>query len=257
LDFDDRQTLTHAMQITRCPTCATSFQVTPDQLGQADGWVRCGRCEGVFEALLHLTPPASFSDASSLAALFAELDLPLPTPRAKTATLEVAPASAPALIPAPVLRWRGLWLFACVSLLLLLMVQFAWVGRHVLFAQIPALQPALLAACEAFRCEVTWPRSPDAVLIESSHFSEASEGGYSVILYLKNTESYPVATPALELTLLDLQDQVVVRRVFMHDELGLADHLLAQRELRAQLHFDLEADASQRVAGFRALVFYP
>lgn len=248
------------MQITHCPTCATSFQVTPDQLRQADGWVRCGRCEFVFEALLHLTPPAAISDASSLAALLAQLDLPLPTPEAKTTVLpEVAPAPAPETEPvsAPLPRWRGLWLFACVSLLLLLMAQFAWVGRHVLFAQVPALRPALLAACEPFQCEVIWPRAPDAVLIESSQFSEAPVGGYAVVLDLKNTERYPVATPALELTLLDLQDQVVVRRVFTHEELGLEDHLLALREVRTQLHFDLEAGASQRIAGFRALVFYP
>lgn len=246
------------MQITHCPTCATSFQVTPDQLRQADGWVRCGRCEYVFEALLHLTPPAAISDASSLAALFAELDLPLPTPEAKTTALpEMAPAPEPAPASAPVPRWRGLWLFACVSLLLLLMAQFAWVGRHVLFAQFPALRPALLAACESFQCEVTWPRAPDAVLIESSQFSEAPGGGYAVDLHLKNTESYPVATPALELTLLDLQDQVVVRRVFKQDELGLEDHMLALREVRVHLHFDLEAGASQRTVGFRALVFYP
>ena len=241
------------MQITQCPTCATSFQVTPEQLGQAEGWVRCGRCEGVFEALLHLTPPAAVTDASSLAALFAELDLPLPTTEAKTPLPEVAPAS----VAAPVPRWRGLWLFACVSLLLLLMAQFAWVGRHVVFALVPVLRPALLTACESLQCEVTWPRAPDAVLIESSHFSESPEGGYAVVLHLKNTERYPVATPALELTLLDLQDQVVVRRVFTHDELGLADHLLAQRDVRTQLHFDLEAGARERIEGFRALVFYP
>lgn len=239
------------MQITQCPTCATSFQVTPAQLRQADGWVRCGRCEGVFEALLNLTPPAAFSDAHSLAALFAELDLPLPTTEAKTAQLEVAPA------PSPLPRWRGLWLFASMSMLLLLMAQVAWMGRHMLFAHIPSMRPALLAVCETFQCEVTWPRAPDGVLIESSHFSEAQGGGYALQIQLKNTKNFPIATPSLELSLLDIQDQVVVRRVFTPDELGLDDHVLAQREVRSRLQFDLEVDASQRIEGFRAMVFYP
>jgi len=78
-----------------------------------------------------------------------------------------------------------------------------------------------------------------------------------VQLRLKNTEHYPVATPALELSLLDLQDQVVLRRVFTPEELGLDDHLLALREVRAHVNFDLQAAASQRITGFRALVFYP
>ena len=35
---------------TRCPACDTVFRVVQDQLKVADGWVRCGRCEAVFDA---------------------------------------------------------------------------------------------------------------------------------------------------------------------------------------------------------------
>ncbi|MEO6321843.1 MAG: DUF3426 domain-containing protein [Polaromonas sp.] len=42
--------------ITRCPACATMFKFVPDQLKVARGWVRCGQCGEVFEALLHLVP---------------------------------------------------------------------------------------------------------------------------------------------------------------------------------------------------------
>ena len=36
--------------ITCCPSCATRFRVVPDQLRISDGWVRCGRCQEVFDA---------------------------------------------------------------------------------------------------------------------------------------------------------------------------------------------------------------
>lgn len=36
---------------TRCPRCMTTFRVADAQLRQADGWVRCGRCNEVFKAL--------------------------------------------------------------------------------------------------------------------------------------------------------------------------------------------------------------
>ena len=36
---------------TRCTSCATSFRVVQDQLKVSEGWVRCGRCDAVFNAL--------------------------------------------------------------------------------------------------------------------------------------------------------------------------------------------------------------
>ena len=43
---------------TRCPVCATTFKVVPDQLRISDGWVRCGRCGEVFDA------PVTLGEAS-------------------------------------------------------------------------------------------------------------------------------------------------------------------------------------------------
>ncbi|MBT9505357.1 DUF3426 domain-containing protein [Rhodoferax sp.] len=42
--------------ITRCPACETMFKVVPDQLRISEGWVRCGQCDEVFDASLHLVP---------------------------------------------------------------------------------------------------------------------------------------------------------------------------------------------------------
>ncbi|OYT93429.1 MAG: hypothetical protein CFE43_04100 [Burkholderiales bacterium PBB3] len=40
--------------ITRCPACTTLFKVVPDQLRVSEGWVRCGKCDEVFDANVHL-----------------------------------------------------------------------------------------------------------------------------------------------------------------------------------------------------------
>ncbi len=37
--------------LTRCPSCATHFRVTPEQLKARSGRVRCGQCQNVFNAL--------------------------------------------------------------------------------------------------------------------------------------------------------------------------------------------------------------
>ena len=43
---------------TRCPACDTVFRVVQDQLKVADGWVRCSRCEAVFDAREALFDPS-------------------------------------------------------------------------------------------------------------------------------------------------------------------------------------------------------
>lgn len=51
---------------TRCTTCGTVFRVVQDQLKVSEGWVRCGRCNEVFNALeglfdLERDPPSEWS----------------------------------------------------------------------------------------------------------------------------------------------------------------------------------------------------
>ena len=48
---------------TRCTSCGTAFRVVQDQLKVSEGWVRCGRCDEVFNALEGLFDLAR--DASS------------------------------------------------------------------------------------------------------------------------------------------------------------------------------------------------
>ena len=47
--------------ITQCPQCGTRFRVVPDQLKLSQGWVRCGHCKQVFDAVAYLQaqPPAA------------------------------------------------------------------------------------------------------------------------------------------------------------------------------------------------------
>lgn len=238
------------MQITHCPECATAFKVSPQQLQLASGWVRCGRCAHVFEAALYFETPALTAQPPAVnpdaPALF------------RSAIPPVREAHQPAPHDTPVLalpdKHSAVWGLACAALTLALLFQWLVFQRNWLAAQEPALQPMLSALCG---CEVTWPLEPDAVLIESSSFVENPEGGYTVQLRLKNTQHHPVAMPALELSLMDLNDQVLVRRVFTAQELSGKDHVQALRDVRSTLNFDLDSAVGKRITGFRAAVFYP
>ncbi len=241
------------MHITHCPQCETAFKVSPQQLELAKGWVRCGRCSHVFEAALHFETPPDIPPpplpSTNAPSLFRAAMAPA------MAAHEVKPTSVTAAShegAEPVLSLR--WLFGVGVLVLALLLQFVIAQRNWLAAEEPALRPMLSALCA---CEVTWPREPEAVLIESSSFTENPQGGYTVQLRLKNTQHHAVAMPALELSLTDLQDQVLVRRVFTADEISGKDHVQALRDVRSTLNFDLDDKVSKRVAGFRAFVFYP
>ncbi|MDR1969253.1 MAG: hypothetical protein LBQ32_11285, partial [Burkholderiaceae bacterium] len=50
--------------VTRCPVCFTQFKVVPDQIRIAAGWVRCGQCDEVFDASVHMLPHAPGTGAS-------------------------------------------------------------------------------------------------------------------------------------------------------------------------------------------------
>lgn len=55
--------------ITRCPVCATTFKVVPDQLRISDGWVRCGRCGEVFDAPVNMCEASDTDTAAELPSL--------------------------------------------------------------------------------------------------------------------------------------------------------------------------------------------
>ncbi|MDO4706480.1 MAG: DUF3426 domain-containing protein [Comamonadaceae bacterium] len=80
--------------VTRCPTCATKFKVLPEQLRASEGWVRCGRCNNVFDATDHFVEPAAPGEAAA----------PAPQPSAR-ATEPGASAAPPAMPERPTERW--------------------------------------------------------------------------------------------------------------------------------------------------------
>jgi predicted Zn finger-like uncharacterized protein len=90
--------------ITRCPTCATTFRVTPAHLQAHGGKVRCGRCATVFDgfrdlATLPAAMPAEPATAPRAEPVAAAAPMPAPSPPAPEMP---APAAAPPVENAPV-----------------------------------------------------------------------------------------------------------------------------------------------------------
>jgi predicted Zn finger-like uncharacterized protein len=79
---------------TRCTACATVFRVVQDQLKVSEGWVRCGRCNQVFNALdgLFDLGRGSLPEEAAVLGLRTEAAQPATdAPQAPDAPGEVAP----------------------------------------------------------------------------------------------------------------------------------------------------------------------
>jgi predicted Zn finger-like uncharacterized protein len=215
--------------ITRCPACQTLFKVVPDQLRISEGWVRCGSCEAIFDASLHLL--------------------------ADTANAIATPDTEPAIAtflnvdPAKTRPKRALRNYLLGSLVLALLVallgQIVFHERDRIVVLQPALKPWLVAFCLPLKCQVSALRQKDAIAIERASFSRITGNTYRLNF--------------TELTLTDTSDQAVLRRVFLPAELDVkSDTLAAAAEWSASLVVTADlADTMQQTVGYRVYAFYP
>lgn len=85
--------------VTRCPTCATLFRVTAQQLQARQGRVRCGRCAAVFDGfrdLATLPEPRAGDGAGAV-----DAKVRVPAPARETPTMATAWALAPSAPAVP------------------------------------------------------------------------------------------------------------------------------------------------------------
>jgi predicted Zn finger-like uncharacterized protein len=155
--------------------------------------------------------------------------------------------------------WRAFMAMACVVLGLALAVQVVLHERDRIAATQPLLQPVVATVCAAFGCEIAAFRHIDSVVIDSSSFTKASALTYKLQFTVKNVGTVTVATPALELTLIDTQDRTLVRRVVRVQEFANRQATMAPgNEVTATLPVQVRLSASSdKVAGYRLLAFYP
>lgn len=274
--------------ITRCPACQTLFKVVPDQLRISEGWVRCGSCDAIFDASLHLlantvqTDTAVNPDTGS-EPLAASGDIIDAAPEVAHASPDQEPpsgldAAAPGsdpqseelngatflnIEPPKTRRNKPLRRFVlvllCLALFLGLTGQIVRHERDHIAALLPALKPWLVALCLPLKCQVSAPRQKDAITIDRASFSKVSGNSYRLNFTVRNRSTAPVAAPAIELTLTDTSDQPVLRRVFLPAELDFkSDTLSAAEEWSASLVVTAElSDAVQQTVGYRIYAFYP
>lgn len=157
--------------------------------------------------------------------------------------------------------WQSPLMRLTLGLLLLLMLsalaaQMAIHERDRIAATEPRLRPWLSMLCEPVGCELAPRRQIADVVIDSSSFNKARGDSYLLNLTLRNQAAIPLAMPAMELTLTDAQDQPVLRRILLPNDMGAPAEMPARGEWSASVSVVVTTGGA-RVAGYRLLAFYP
>lgn len=162
--------------------------------------------------------------------------------------------------------WHRSWVratlaVACTGLLLGLGLQVVLHERNWLAASVPQVRPALVAVCASLDCTISPLQQIESIVIESSAFARVRGEVYRLNFAVKNTSGFELATPALELTLTDAQDQGVMRRVFTPADLAAPSNVLApESDWTGAVSVAVRpavGSGAERIAGYRLLAFYP
>lgn len=251
---------------TACPACHTEFEITEPQLQAYAGKVRCGECDHVFDARQHLlteavadtaTTPTLAPHASDvrLEPILALNDTPEIPPFLQAVTLTEKSAPRPAS-PAT----QRIYAIAIAWLVLIAVVQCLYLTRVSLAAQFPASRPWLQALCRPLHCQVPLPQDISQLTIDDADMQEHAER-QGVLVFssvLMNHSAVTVDYPRLELTLTNMADEAIMRRIFTPAEYlpahtAVAQGLRAQQEVPVKLLLGVDA---QQVTGFRVEIAY-
>lgn len=243
---------------TECPHCHTLFRMTEAQLEMADGMVRCGYCNTVFNALR----ADDFSDNDRQLDVFEDTPAPITAAaepgdaqQAVTRDLAYPPAqtttrSAPqhedesvaefAQAPDGVMPARFdtgavdghstwstlLWSVAILLLIAGLVSEYAWFNRQQLLDQ-RELQPYVAALCEHIRCDgYISLRDPDSIeMLNRNVYTHPNEkNALMITATFINHAGFAQALPDVQIDFSSTRGEVVASRRFKPSEYMQADH---------------------------------
>ena len=271
----------------RCGQCQEVFDAAAALLPPASAVASDTAGDAVQDAGYELPAAAETVDEQEL---FAATEPARVDPEAEQAEFDIAPESAPeavsqaesetekqqlpldAVPPAAepsfvrTARSKAFWQrpgvravlgLGCAGLLLGLLTQVALQQRNVLAAWQPSLRPALQSLCEWSGCSLAARQDIAQLVIVSSGFTRTADADrYLLSLTVENQASTELAMPAVELTLTDLQDRPVLRRVLLPEQIHAPSALAAGAQWSGSIPLAIDV-ADTRIAGYRALVFYP
>jgi len=155
--------------------------------------------------------------------------------------------------------WRGLLILLTLLFVLALPLQYVYHERDRLATLHTPLKPLLQTLCQPLGCGVSALRGIESMVLDSATFTKLGKDAFRLNFVVKNSAALDLAMPEIELTLTNLADQAIVRRVLTHSELGATTDTL---QAGAEWHVSTVVQVTSEpllpaVSGYRLLAFYP
>jgi len=112
--------------------------------------------------------------------------------------------------------WRWLWSIPLFIALIALVGQLSYHYRTEISVQLPGIKPYLARFCAELGCTVELPARAEQIRTEYSELTFVPDHPTLIQLNAtaRNQATFEQALPMLELTLIDDQDRVVVKKIF-------------------------------------------
>lgn len=158
-----------------------------------------------------------------------------------------------------------LWLGSVVAIVMLFL-QITLSERNRLATYFPATQIVLKPMCQLFACTIEPLKLAEAVAIENSSFhingpeqTGNAEEQYQLTWSVSNKALHEVAIPHLELTLNDVLDRPLLRRVLTAQDLGFSQKTITAEGVweGSTIITVVPPEGGGRVSGYRLTAFYP
>lgn len=189
-----------------------------------------------------------------------------PTPKAQPSLAAQGGAASaswtPRQLPEHEVRGRKerswMWVVAALLLTTALGAQLIYFLRDDLAVRYPQSRPYLARLCSALDCRLSLPRDTKQVLILGSDLQTESQGNLALAVTLANRADHAMAWPVLELTLNDIKDQPLGRRVFAPSEyLPSPEMEAAGIQPLSEVPLTLKLQTKEiKAAGYRLQMFY-
>jgi len=259
---------------TKCPHCATLFRVTEIQVNAADGFVRCGACKEVFNAIEvaskddhqhSLLNETGFEETAPATYELEELeDIENINFNETSATDESrkdafdffnedSNESHQHVVPD---KFRDshlpqsqsvistlLWSIGILFLTATLLIEYVWFNREQ-FNQIPELQAAIEKLCKQIECKNIKVRDPAKIqLVSRNVYSHPNEkGALMVNVTMINNADFAQPYPVMQIDFSDIRGGTVAARRFLPTE-----YLQVESEQLRLLQPDVNTDISLEI----------
>ncbi len=214
---------------TECPHCHTIFRLNQQQLDQADGMVRCGVCQQIFNArvqpdLFNENPQGHDADTSATdSRIEPTIDVATDTHQQATQTdsdilfKETSDHVVPEVLrdhaPHRSLAATALYALGSILLLVTLGLQYAWFSRESLIQQ-RWVQPYMARLCQHIDCALLQLRDPRKIELSSRNVytHPTEDDALMVSLTLVNRAPYAQPLPDIQIEFSDVVGTVIAAR---------------------------------------------